>query len=71
LEIPVLPSNAVTVLLRIPLFLVLCASLGLSQKRQPGDSSLPKYDLDTEMKTKGVIDEVNLLCVGNRKDFAE
>jgi hypothetical protein len=32
---------------------------------------LPKYDLHAEMKTKGVIDEVNLLPVGTRKDFTE
>jgi hypothetical protein len=44
---------------------------GLSQKTQPENSSLPKYDLQAEMKTKGVIDEVNLLSVGTRKDFTE
>jgi hypothetical protein len=31
----------------------------------------PKYDLQTEMKTKGVIEEVNVLTVGSRKDFTE
>jgi hypothetical protein len=44
---------------------------GLSQKAQPEDSSLPKYDLHTETKTKGIVDEVNLLPVGTRKDFTE
>jgi hypothetical protein len=43
----------------------------LSQKAQQEESSLPKYDLHTEMKTKGVIEEVNLLSVGTRKDFTE
>jgi hypothetical protein len=52
LEIPVLPCKAVTVLLRIPLFLVVCATLGLSQETQPGDGSLPKDDLHPERKTK-------------------
>ena len=44
---------------------------GLSQKAQPEDSFLPKYDLHTETKTKGIVDEVNLLPVGTRKDFTE
>jgi hypothetical protein len=43
----------------------------LAQKTQPDNRSLPKYDLQAEMKTKGVIDEVNLLSVGTRKDFRE
>jgi hypothetical protein len=47
------------------------ASPGLSQKAPPQDVSLPKYDLQTETKTDGVIDEVNLLSVGKRKDFTE
>jgi len=46
-------------------------SPGLSQKAPPQDVSLPKYDLQTETKTDGVIDEVNLLSVGKRKDFTE
>ncbi len=71
LEIPVLPRKAIEVLLRIPLFLLLCVTPGLSQKTQPEGSSVPKYDLHTETKTKGVVDEVNLLSVGTRKDFTE
>ena len=55
----------------IPLFLVLCVSPGLSQKAQPVITSLPKYDLHTETKIKGVIDEVNLLSIETRKDFTE
>ncbi len=70
LGISILPREFVRVLLRVPLFLLLCASPGLSQKPQPQDS-LPKYDLQTEMKTKGVIDEVNQRSVGTRKDFTE
>ena len=47
-------------------------TLGFSQKAQQDEGSLPKYDLHTETKTKGVIvDEVNLLSVGTRKDFTE
>jgi hypothetical protein len=57
--------------LSIPLLLLLCVPAGLSQKSPPVDSSLPKYDLQTEAKTDGVIDEVNQLSVGTRKDFTE
>ena len=70
LEISILFRDAVKVLFRLPLFLLLCVSPGLSQKPQPQDN-LPKYDLLTEMKTKGVIEEVNQLSVGTRKDFTE
>ena len=69
-EIPTLPTKIIKGLFCIPLFLLLCLT-GLSQKAQPDDSSLPKYDLHTEMKTKGVVDEVNLLPLGTRKDFTE
>ena len=57
------------------LFLLLCVLLVLAQKvlaqKAEQDSSPPKYDLHTEMKTKGVVDEVNLLSFGTRKDFTE
>jgi hypothetical protein len=43
----------------------------LSQKAHPEDNSLAKYDLHTETKTDGVIDEVNQVSVGGRKDFTE
>jgi hypothetical protein len=46
--------------------LVLCAAAGVSQNASP-----PKYDSQTEIKTKGVIDEINVLTVGSRKDFTE
>jgi hypothetical protein len=70
-EIPTLPTNFLKGLFCIPLFLFLCLSPGLSQKAQPDDGSLPKYDLLTETKTKGVVDEVKLLSLGTRKDFTE
>lgn len=51
---------------------VLCCSVpGLAQKPSQDASILPKYDLHTEMKTKGTVDEVNLLPVGSRKDLTE
>ncbi len=64
-------TQAIKVFSRISLFLLLCAIPGLSQKAQPADHSLPKYDLQTETKTKGVVDEINVLTWGTRKDFTE
>jgi len=75
----VLLSRGISILLRkaiqslfcISLFLFTCATLGLSQKTQPEGSTLSKYDLHTETKTKGVTDEVNLLSVGTGKNLTE
>jgi hypothetical protein len=52
------------------LFLLLCATSGISQKAQDS-SALPKYDTHTEMKTKGAVDEINILPLGTNKDFVE
>ncbi len=71
LEIPILPREAIKLLLRILLFLLLCLTPGLSQRAKEDDGSLLKYDLRTETKTKGVVEEVNLLPLGTRKDFTE
>ena len=38
---------------------------------QTTPTGAPKYDLQTEMKAKGVVEEVNVLTVGTRKDFTE
>jgi hypothetical protein len=67
----ILPRNHAKIFSRITLFLLLFVTPGLSQKPSSDDHGLPKYDLHTEMKTKGVVDEVNLLPVGTRKDFTE
>ena len=71
LDIPVLPPKAIKVVFDVPLFLLLYVTLGFSQKAQQDEGSLPKYDLHTETKTKGVVDEVKLLPLGTRKDFTE
>lgn len=68
---PVLPADPLKVLVRIALFLLLSVSAGLAQKTAQEEGGLPKYDLHTEMKTKGVVDEIKLLPVGTRKDFTE
>ena len=69
--ISILLRKAIQALFCVSLFLFSCATPGLSQKTQPEGSSLPKHDLHAETKTKGVIDEVNLLSVGTRKDLTE
>ena len=70
-ELSVHPSKAVAAFFRILLFVLLCVIPGLSQKAPPAANHGPKYDLQTETKTKGIIDEINLLTVGTRKDFTE
>jgi hypothetical protein len=60
-------STALSFLSCIYLFLV---PAGVAQSA-PADRNVPKYDLQTEMKTKGVVDEINVLTVGSRKDFME
>jgi hypothetical protein len=69
LEIPATLSKATTARFRIPLLLLLCAIPGLSQEAHQDDGS--QYDLHTEMKTKGVVDEAELLPLGTRKGFTE
>ena len=69
-EVSMLPLNVLKALFCIPLFLLWVVIPALAQKTEQKDSS-PKYDLHTEMKTKGVVDEVNLVPFGTRKDFTE
>ncbi len=71
LQRPIQPYKGVKILFRVTLSLLIWVVPGFAQKTQPENRSLPKYDLQAEMKTKGVIDEVNLLSVGTRKDFTE
>ena len=69
LEASIPPRRALKVVC-ILLLLMVWVPPSLSQKAHPEDS-LAKYDLHTETKTDGVIDEVNQLSVGGRKDFTE
>ena len=71
LEVPILPPKAIKPLFFLSLFLLVCVAPALPQRAQQDDSNLPKYDLNTEMKTKGIVDEVKLLPLGTRKDFTE
>jgi hypothetical protein len=56
-------SGAALVLLLVP--------PGLAQKSAQDGNSPPKYDLQTEMKTKGIVDEIKQFTLGTRKDFTE
>jgi hypothetical protein len=67
----ILSRGAAKVLFYVPFVLLLLATPGLSQKAPSDDHGLPKYDPHTEMKTKGAVDEVNMLPLGARKDFIE
>ena len=57
------------------LHIVILLSVGTlparSQKKPQEQSSLPKYDLHTEMKAKGVVDEVKPLQLGTKEDTTE
>jgi hypothetical protein len=53
------------------LFLFSCAAPAISQKAQPEANNLPKYDVQTETKTKGVVDEINRLPWGTKMDITE
>jgi hypothetical protein len=55
--------------LGVAVSLLLCVAAGNAQKT--ADTGAPKYDPQTEMKTKGVVEEINVLTVGSRKDFTE
>ena len=48
---------------------LLVATAGICQSAP--SAGAPKYDRQTEMKTKGVVEEINVLTVGSRKDFTE
>jgi hypothetical protein len=50
--------------------LFLCPAL-FSQDASQTDHGAPKYDRQTETKTKGTIDEIKVLTLGSRKDFVQ
>jgi hypothetical protein len=54
----------------VAMFLLLWVTAGFTQTAS-GGATAPKYDRQTEMKTKGVVEEINVLTVGTRKDFTE
>lgn len=65
------PPPAVKLPVLIAGCVFLCVALALSQKPQPQDNGLPKYDLQTEAKTNGIVENTKLFTVGSRKDFVQ
>jgi hypothetical protein len=70
-EVAIPPRHAAVALFSTSLLVLLCITPALAQKTEQKDSAPPKYDLQTETKTKGIVDEVNVLSFGTRKDFTE
>jgi len=71
LKSPVLHFLTTAALLGEAWLLLLCATLTLAQKAPPSESGFPKYDLHSEIKTKGVVDEIKVLPWGTRKDVTQ
>lgn len=65
----VLQSGKITYLLAVTASVLLCVAAAFSQKS--ASNGPPKYDRETEMKTAGVVEEINVLTFGSRKDFTE
>jgi len=60
--------------LLIPLPLVLTflfTALLFAQKQDTAQPAAPQYNSQTEMKTKGIVEEVKPVSFGTRKDFTE
>jgi hypothetical protein len=53
------------------LFLLFWSAPAFTQEVPPKSSVAPKYDLQTETKAKGVVDEVRVFDLGTRKDFIQ
>lgn len=53
------------------LILVCCSRPAMGQKSSQDSSILPKYNLQTETKTKGIVDEIKILPLGSKKDLRE
>lgn len=53
------------------LFLLFCATPALPQQTASSSSATPKYDTQSEMKDKGLLDEVTVIDFGTRKDFVQ
>jgi uncharacterized protein YdeI (BOF family) len=54
---------------------LLCVTPALSQKSQSDaatlPATLPKYDSQTETKTKGVVEDLKVFALGKRTDYTE
>ncbi|MGA8152706.1 MAG: hypothetical protein WB952_17275 [Terriglobales bacterium] len=71
-----LTSENCFVRLRYPVYslvlpLLLVASSMLAQKNNPDEPVLPKYNSQTETKTKGVVDEIKEFSLAKKREITE
>jgi hypothetical protein len=64
----ILQSRLLKSCLGVVAFTLLLVTAGITQTPTAG---APQYDPQTEMKTKGLVEEINVVTVGTRKDFTE
>jgi hypothetical protein len=64
-------SERIVAVLSCSVILFCCALPVMGQKPSQDSGIVPKYDLHTEMKTKGTVDEIKILPLGNKKDLRE
>lgn len=57
-----------SIVISVPLF---CGSPLMAQKPSQDTAIVLKYDLHTETKTKGIVDEIEVLPAGSKKDLRE
>src|SRR6202453_49174 len=65
------PRKTIRQLSLVSILIMGCALPAISQKSQPDDSTPPKYDVHTETKMKGTVDEIKVLAFASRKDFTQ
>lgn len=58
-------------LLSVFLFLLFFSTPAFTQQAAPRSSATPKYDAQSETKAKGLLDEVDVIDFGTRKDFIQ
>ena len=63
------PVMRLSLLATLPLLLL--STPAFTQKPLPVEGTVPRYDLQTEAKTKGIVEETKLFTWGSRKDFVE
>jgi hypothetical protein len=63
-------TRSCLILLRAAFLTLLFAATASGQKSQANPASLPKYDLHTEAKMKGTVEELKLPPKGSEKDAA-